>query len=120
MRLTTVVPARSKSSRFARAIVLLASRASSTTFTFVRCMRGPLHPADLQIALDLGQLHADRRGQDGQQDQHQDALHDERTSFVVSGCLNSARSDSTSLAASSSARRTGSDSSATTCSSSSL
>ena len=39
MRLTTRTPARSKSSRLARAIVLLASSASSTTLTLMRCMR---------------------------------------------------------------------------------
>ena len=48
IRLTTVTPARSKSARLARAIVLLASRTSSTTLTFVRCMRDPLHRPDLQ------------------------------------------------------------------------
>ena len=39
MKLTTLTPARSKSARLAVAIVLLASSASSTTVTFVRCIR---------------------------------------------------------------------------------
>ena len=38
MTLTTVTPLRSKSSRLARAIVLLASSASSTTRTLTRCI----------------------------------------------------------------------------------
>src|SRR4051812_6007300 len=42
MRLITVTPWASKSARFARAIVLLASSASSTTLTFTRCMRPPV------------------------------------------------------------------------------
>ena len=37
MRLTTFTPARSKSARLAWAIVVLASSASSTTLTRVRC-----------------------------------------------------------------------------------
>ena len=41
MKFTTRTPARSKSARFAWAIVLLASSASSTTLTFVRCIRPP-------------------------------------------------------------------------------
>ena len=44
MKFTTVTPLRSKSSRFARAIVLFASSASSTTLTFVRCIRPPTWP----------------------------------------------------------------------------
>ena len=42
IRLRTVTPWRSKSSRLARAIVLFASSASSTTLTLVRCMRPPV------------------------------------------------------------------------------
>ena len=41
MRLTTVTFERSKSLRFAQAIVLFASSASSTTLTLVRCMPPP-------------------------------------------------------------------------------
>ena len=38
IRFTTVTPARSKSARLARAMVVLASSTSSTTRTFVRCI----------------------------------------------------------------------------------
>ena len=41
MKLTTLTPARSKSARLALAIVLLASSASSTILTFVRCIPPP-------------------------------------------------------------------------------
>ena len=56
IRFTTVTPARSKSSRLARAIVLLASSASSTTRTFTRCMRCLLLDLD---RLDLELVAAD-------------------------------------------------------------
>ncbi len=55
MKFTTRTPARSKSSRLARAIVLLASSASSTTLTLVRCIAAYI-VLDLQVPLDLGQL----------------------------------------------------------------
>ena len=48
----TVTPWRSKSSRLARAIVLLASSASSTTRTFTRCMRPPSSHLD-RLHLEL-------------------------------------------------------------------
>ena len=41
MKLTTATPARSKSSRLARAIVWFASSASAATFTLVRCIAPP-------------------------------------------------------------------------------
>src|SRR5579871_441268 len=54
IRLTTVTSWRSKSSRLARAIVLLASSASSTIFTFVLCMSGL--PVDLLGHLNVVDL----------------------------------------------------------------
>ena len=58
IRFTTVTPSRSKSARFARAIVPLASSTSSSTFTCVRCMPPPSFDLD---RLDLELLAPDRR-----------------------------------------------------------
>ena len=49
IRFTTVTPWRSKSSRLARAIVLLASSASSTTLTFTRCTVPPRRSIRLRV-----------------------------------------------------------------------
>src|SRR4051812_10917289 len=67
IRLTTLTPVRSKSARLARAIVLFASSASSTTLTLVRCTRPPLDRRDLLVALDLWQLADHQQAGDRQQ-----------------------------------------------------
>ena len=121
MRFTTVTPARSKSSRLARAIVLLASSASSTTLTFVRCI-GLLHRPDLQVALQLRQLAATTRPDRARQ-QHGRAPAMLRSCDVPPLALRSAGRRAATRPApppASSAARTGSLSSATRSSSSPL
>src|SRR5947209_6566 len=62
MRLSTDTSWRSKSSRFARAIVLLASSASSTILTFVLCMRRLLQFQVIDLELLPGGHGNPRRG----------------------------------------------------------
>src|SRR4051794_19163793 len=82
MRFTTATPARSKSSRLARAIVLLASSASSTTLTFTRCTA--LHRLDLEVAGDLGRLGG--YGRDDRRDDRQ--CGDGGLAHGCSSCIN--------------------------------